>query len=448
MPNRDPEFDGLVKELGKRRVIPHGCIFIDIPFGMYLKAFSSLFSREKRNNVHKGLDHEWRKRFHTADTDHVLAALSCRTILDLWLQVMDFPPKSQVLLSAVNIPDMITVLESHDLVCIPIDIDMDTLSCDMQLLEENINERTVAILSAQIYGKANSIDEIIKLAKKYNLCVVEDLAEAYQGEGHTGHVDADLSFYSFGTIKFSTSFGGGVARVRDRRAYEEMKQIEHEYPIVASSAYLKKLIKILPIWLVTNNKVLAEIFLRTTDAFQFDHQKAIISMIRGFPKDELLKNLRQRPSVPLLLTIKERIKTFNTNRHRAFTQRAQRFVDSLPESIKTPGSKAERKGFWLFPVVVDDPNYLGRALNACGVDATLSSTQLRVLPLPDQEDLMEGQQLTEPVRAKEFMSKTLYIPVTKTTSFRDLKYISKAMRKATEWVKQRGKLTGQLKSKL
>lgn len=47
--------------------------------------------------------------------NHVLPCLSVRSGFDLYLKVMDFPPGSEVIMSAVNIPDMITVVKHHKL---------------------------------------------------------------------------------------------------------------------------------------------------------------------------------------------------------------------------------------------------------------------------------------------------------------------------------------------
>jgi len=81
-----------------------------------------------------------------------------------------------------------------------VDIDPKTYTIDVTKIEEKINKRTKAIIPVHLYGQPADMDPIIKLAKKYNLKVIEDAAQAhgaeYKGEkvGSIGNV-ACFSFY-------------------------------------------------------------------------------------------------------------------------------------------------------------------------------------------------------------------------------------------------------------
>ena len=73
-----------------------------------------------------------------------------------------------------------------------------------------------------VYGANFNIDKIIQLAKKHNLVLIEDLAETFSNTKYNGnpwkfyhllnfvkgHPDADISFFSFGTIKYNTALNG------------------------------------------------------------------------------------------------------------------------------------------------------------------------------------------------------------------------------------------------
>ena len=50
-----------------------------------------------------------------ANPNPVLPCLSVRTGLDLYLQVKNFPPGSEIIMSAINIPDMVHVVHHHKL---------------------------------------------------------------------------------------------------------------------------------------------------------------------------------------------------------------------------------------------------------------------------------------------------------------------------------------------
>jgi dTDP-4-amino-4,6-dideoxygalactose transaminase len=77
---------------------------------------------------------------------------------------------------------------------------MDTYNINPELIEQNITKRTKAIMPVHLYGQACEMDYIMKLAKAYDLYVVEDNAQAhgssYNGKltGSFGHANG-VSFY-------------------------------------------------------------------------------------------------------------------------------------------------------------------------------------------------------------------------------------------------------------
>jgi len=81
-----------------------------------------------------------------------------------------------------------------------VDVDPKTYTIDISKIEEKINKRTKAIIPVHLYGQPADMDPIMRLAKKYNLKVIEDAAQAhgaeYKGEkvGSIGEV-ACFSFY-------------------------------------------------------------------------------------------------------------------------------------------------------------------------------------------------------------------------------------------------------------
>lgn len=78
--------------------------------------------------------------------------------------------------------------------------DLNTYNLDPSLIEQHITKKTKAILTVHLYGQVSGIDEINKIAKKYNLKVIEDCAQAhgalYKGKKVGGLGDAaGFSFY-------------------------------------------------------------------------------------------------------------------------------------------------------------------------------------------------------------------------------------------------------------
>jgi len=81
-----------------------------------------------------------------------------------------------------------------------VDIDPKTYTIDVSKIEEKITEKTKAIIPVHLYGQPADMNHIIELAKKYNLKVIEDAAQAHGAEykgkkvGSIGDV-ACFSFY-------------------------------------------------------------------------------------------------------------------------------------------------------------------------------------------------------------------------------------------------------------
>jgi selenocysteine lyase/cysteine desulfurase len=102
------------------------------------------------------------------------------------------------------------------------DID-DTLNMNPADVVKKITKKTKAIIVQHTFGRPAKIDEIISIAKKNNLVVIEDFA-------HTMSIPmkGDAGFYSFGRDKVISSVFGGLAVMRDNSKLKEYhKQLEY-----------------------------------------------------------------------------------------------------------------------------------------------------------------------------------------------------------------------------
>lgn len=95
---------------------------------------------------------------------------------------------------------------------IPIDIEPDTWNMNPELLEAKITSKTKAILAVHIYGHPVDMDKVSTIAKKYNLFVIEDAAEAHGAlykEKKAGSL-SDIACFSFFANKILTTGEGGM----------------------------------------------------------------------------------------------------------------------------------------------------------------------------------------------------------------------------------------------
>ena len=82
------------------------------------------------------------------------------------------------------------------------------------------------IVIAHIFGSRCPLDEVLAVARNHDVLVVEDCAQAFMGMHYMGENRADVSMFSFGTIKTATSFGGAIIHVKNPVVLEEMHRRE------------------------------------------------------------------------------------------------------------------------------------------------------------------------------------------------------------------------------
>lgn len=96
-----------------------------------------------------------------------------------------------------------------------VDIDRRTYNIDVNGIEPKITEKTKAIVPVHLYGQPADMDPILDLAKKYNLKVVEDAAQAHGAEykGRRNGTIGDMACFSFYPGKNLGAYGDAGAIV-------------------------------------------------------------------------------------------------------------------------------------------------------------------------------------------------------------------------------------------
>lgn len=94
-----------------------------------------------------------------------------------------------------------------------VDVDVNTYNIDPNLIEAKITERTKAILPVHLYGRPCNMTAIMEIARKYNLKVIEDCAQATGATwaGRKVGTIGDVGCFSFFPTKNLGCFGDGGA---------------------------------------------------------------------------------------------------------------------------------------------------------------------------------------------------------------------------------------------
>lgn len=113
----------------------------------------------------------------------------------------------------------------------PILVDADPFTWNMKVedIEKKITKRTKAIMVVHIYGLPVQMDEILELADKYNLYVIEDAAEMH-GQTYKGKPCGsfgDISTFSFYPNKHITCGEGGMVVTNDENLAERCRSIRN-----------------------------------------------------------------------------------------------------------------------------------------------------------------------------------------------------------------------------
>ena len=333
----------------------------------------------------------------------VLATLSVRTGFDALLQAVDLPPGSEILMSAITIQDMARIAEAHELIPVPVDMDMETLSISMESFETVVSPKSRMIVVAHIFGSRMPLDDLIAQARIHNLLVVEDCAQAYSRRSDRGSTGVDVSMFSFGPIKTNTALAGGILEFADPKLCELTSWVLGNYPRQDYRQFRRRVMKYLGIKVLTLPFVFG-VFVRVCRLLGASYDSVIGGSLRSFPGTGLLTRIRRRPSAPLLALLRRRITTYDDSRTEARVALADRIVKSMP-GVRRPGEKANAHSHWVFPIYADEPEALKKRLQLVGFDATQGASGMNAI-----EVSTEGSDLS-PRLARSAMDRILYLPV-------------------------------------
>lgn len=143
------------------------------------------------------------------------------------LKSLDLEPFSEVIVGAVTDPGGMMPIPL--LGCIPVvaDAEPDSFNTSAAQIEPLINERTSAILIAHIAGNPADIEDIVKLAAKHNIPVVEDCAQAHGAKINGKMVGTFGNIGCFSTMNSKhhcTGGQGGVVFTKDEDQYWRIRR--------------------------------------------------------------------------------------------------------------------------------------------------------------------------------------------------------------------------------
>ncbi len=181
------------------------------------------------------------------DAEQVSLYWKGRVALYTMLKAMGVGPGDEVVLPAftcVVVPNAILYLGA---IPVYVDINPDTLCCDVAQIEQALSPKTKVILIQNMLGLSVQVSEIIALAKAHGIYTIEDCTHGFGGkhQGVFNGLRSDASFFSSQWNKpFSTGIGGML--VVNNRAL--LESVNHQHSNLNKPSAKDQFILFMLIW--------------------------------------------------------------------------------------------------------------------------------------------------------------------------------------------------------
>ena len=194
------------------------------PYEEYIEAIKPLWDSHWLTNMgkyHKELEEKLRAYL---DVPELSLMVNGHMALELAIQAFNFPEGSEVITTPFTFISTTHAIVRNRLKPVFCDVKLSDGTIDETKIEDLITEKTVAIVPVHVYGNVCNIEEIQRIADKYNLKVIYDAAHAfgvkYKGKGIGSYGDA--SVFSFHATKVFNTIEGGAVAFSDHKIYEKL----------------------------------------------------------------------------------------------------------------------------------------------------------------------------------------------------------------------------------
>ncbi len=156
---------------------------------------------------------------------HAVAVNSCTAALHLALEVLGVY-SWEVIVTPITFVSTAMVINYTKAKPVFADIERGTLNIDPKEIERKITLETKAIIVVHYGGHPCEMDEIMKIAKKYNLKVIEDCAHACGAEYKGKKVGSigDIGCFSFHAVKNLATGDGGMITLNDSELDKHLRK--------------------------------------------------------------------------------------------------------------------------------------------------------------------------------------------------------------------------------
>lgn len=156
---------------------------------------------------------------------YAFAMSSCTTALHLALVVLGVNQGDEVLVADFTFPATANVVVQQGATPVLVDIDLDTLTVNVDDLRRKITPRTKAIIPVDAFGCSADYDPIMAVAREHNLPIIEDAATSIGTKYYDRYCGnlTTLGCFSFHPRKVITTGEGGMITTNDTLLAERIR---------------------------------------------------------------------------------------------------------------------------------------------------------------------------------------------------------------------------------
>lgn len=188
----------------------------------------------------QALEKQWQKKF---NTKHAIPVNSCTSGLQIACRAIGLEPGEEVIVTPYSMTCSATAPLLWGATPVFADIEPDYFCLDPKSVEEQIGPRTKAIIAVSLFGQPYDL-RINEIAKKHNIIVIEDAAQAigsyyYDSTGYPTYAGTlgDIGIFSFNYGKHITCGEGGMIVTNDDELAMKCRLLMNHAEAVVNDMY-------------------------------------------------------------------------------------------------------------------------------------------------------------------------------------------------------------------
>ncbi len=152
---------------------------------------------------------------------------SCTAALHLAVEALNLPDDAEVIVPTVTFVSTPHAVEYNRKKVVFCDVNEDDLCIDIADFESKITDKTKAVIPVHMGGQPAAMDKVMEVARRHNLVVIEDVANAQGGEWQGKKLGSwgDIGCLSFEVKKNMTTGDGGMILFNDEKYLDHIKRM-------------------------------------------------------------------------------------------------------------------------------------------------------------------------------------------------------------------------------